>query len=173
MCIRDSYVRGQPSLDGYVPVKSYINGEDRFSSPKIFVFATIDGLPLRLQVDTGSPAALLIFPSVVKAHGLWDKYGDGKASKSTGVTGDSVPAREVMMPDFALSDITIPHLPVKVMDPNGHQENMGVDGLLGAGFLKMFCMAVSHTGVAFRPNAQTVVSTEASSSSASDSAQQP
>ncbi len=165
------YVKGQPSLDGYVPVKSYINGEDRFSSPQIFVFATIDGIPLRLNVDTGSPAALLIFPSVVKAHGLWNKYGEGQASKSTGVTGDSVPAREVVMPDFTLSDISIPRLPVKLMDPNGHQDSMGVDGLLGAGFLKMFCMAVSHTGVAFRPNAQTVISAGAAASS--DSAQKP
>ena len=152
------YLKGGPDLGGYVPVKSYLNGESTSSSPKIYVFATIDGVPLRLLLDTGSPSALLLYPATVKAHGLWDKYGDGQAMKSTGVTGDSVGARGVVMPDFTMGDIAIPHLPVKLMDPNGHQDEMGIDGLLGAGFLKMFSMAVSHTGVAFRPNAQTVIS---------------
>ena len=165
------FLKGGPDLSSYIPVKSYLNGESASSSPQIYVFATIDGVPLRLLLDTGSPSALLLYPATVKTNSLWDKYGVGEAMKSTGVTGDSVGARGVIMPDFAMGDIAIPHLPVKLMDPNGHQDHMGVDGLLGAGFLKMFSMAISHTGVAFRPNAQIVISAGASAST--DNAQKP
>jgi hypothetical protein len=167
------YVKGSMDLGSYVPIKSYINGESRESSPQIYVFATIDGIALRLLVDTGAPSSLELFPAVVKAHGLWDKYPDAKASKASGVTGASMAAREVVMSDFTLSDIAIPHMPVKLMDPDGHQEHMGVDGLLGAGFLKMFCVAITHRGIALRPNAQTVVSAAASSATASSPASQP
>ncbi len=161
------YVKGAPDLSRYVPIKSYIAGESAMSSPKIHVYATIDGIPLRLLVDTGSPASLLIVPSVVKAHGLWDKYGEGKPSKSTGITGASVDAREVTMPDFTLSDIAIPRLPVKLMDPRFEQDDLGADGLLGSQFLKLFSMAVTQTGMALRPNAQTVITPDPASATSS------
>ena len=161
------YVKGAPDLSGYVPIKSYISSESAISSPEIHVYAKIDGIPLRLLVDTGSPTSLLIVPSVVKAHGLWDRYGEGKPTKSTGITGASVDAREVMMPDFSLSDIAIPRLPVKLMDPRFDQEDLGADGLLGSQFLKLFSMAVTPAGMALRPNAQTVITPDTASASAS------
>lgn len=73
------------------------------------------------------------------------------------------------MPDFTLSDIAIPRLPVKLMDPRFEQDDLGADGLLGSQFLKLFSMAVTQTGMALRPNAQTVITPDTASANSSSS----
>jgi len=144
------YLHGLPDISRYRPVKSYIDRDSARASAKIYCSAVIDGIPLKLLVDTGASVDLLLFPSTVKAHGLWDKYPDASAARTLGITGAINVAREVIVPDFAIGDITVPHLPVKMMDPESHNDNEGVDGLLGARFLKLFSVAVLPTGMMLR-----------------------
>ncbi len=159
------YTKGTPDLSGFIPVDSRLDASSPAVSARIFVHVTIDGVPLKLLVDTGSPPYVLLFPSVVRAHGLWDKYGAGTPGKGEGTTGVVSSTRLVTMPDFALSDVTLPHVPVSLMDPAGHNENDGSDGLLGLRFLEMFTVAITSKGMALRPIAPPA--TAASSSAAS------
>ncbi len=152
------YVRGVPDLSDFVTVKSFFVQPDFKGSEMIGVNVTIDGIPLRLLVDSGADAHVLLFPSTVRDHHLWDKYGEGAKSDMAAVTGIAIHNRVVTMPNFALSDVTVPNLPVTLMDPAARNENNGVDGLLGSRFLKLFAMGVVHKSVAFRPIAQAAAS---------------
>ncbi len=148
------YTHGAPDLSDFTPVKSYLSTEDPHASEMIYVYLTIDGVPLKLMVDTGADTHVFLYPSTVRAHGLWDKYGQGTSGKSRGITGAIDATRTVTMPDFELSDVTVPHLPVTMMDPASHNENNGADGLLGSRFLELFAMAVTQKGIALRPIAR-------------------
>ncbi len=159
------YVRGEPDLSDFITVKSFFLQPDADGSEMIGVNVTIDGISMRLLVDSGADAHVLLFPSTVRGHDLWDKYGEGAKADLFAVTGAASHDRVVTMPDFALSDVTVPHLPVTLMDPAGHNENSGVDGLLGSRFLRLFAMGVVPKRVAFRPIAQTVPAAAAASSS--------
>jgi len=59
----------------------------------------------------------------------------------------------------------VPHLPVTMMDPASHNENDGVDGLLGSRFLELFAIAITQKGIALRPIAQPVPATPSSAAS--------
>ena len=148
------YVRGAPDLSDFVTVKSFFLQPDWAGSEMIGVNVTLDGIPLKLLVDSGADAHVLLFPSTVRGHHLWEKYGQGATSDLVAVTGAVVHNRIITVPNFALSDVTVPNMPVTLMDPAGHNENNGVDGVLGARFLKLFAMGVVHKSVAFRPIAQ-------------------
>jgi len=145
------YTRGLPDLGEFVPVDSYLDARDPYGSAQIYVHVTIAGVPLKLLVDTGAPYHMVVFPSVVRAHGLWDKYGAGVEGKTSGISGTIVSIREVSMPDFALSDVMVPHLPVTLMNPDAHNDNNGVDGVLGMRFLELFAVAITKKGMALRP----------------------
>lgn len=152
------FTHGQPDLTGYITLDSSLEGQSEGASPRIFVRASIDGIPLKLLVDTGAPSELLLHPQVVREHGLWDKYPDAKASRTAGVTGIVTPARDVTMPNFVLGDIAVPHLPVRLMDPTSQDgDGNPVNGILGSNFLKLFSMAVLNNGLRLRPNARTVL----------------
>lgn len=158
------YVKGTPNLDGFVPIESYLDSNDPNVSSRIFVHATIDGIPLKLLVDTGADTQLLLYPSVVRGHDLWDKYGVGQESRSAGITGAVDRTRTVAMPDFVMGDVSVRSLPVTLMDSTAHNENNGHDGLLGSQFLKMFAVAVTKKGIALKPIAQAAASASSSSS---------
>jgi hypothetical protein len=48
----------------------------------------LDGRPIRLMIDTGEPDAMLIYPSYVRAHALWDHYAKTIPAVNRGLTGD-------------------------------------------------------------------------------------
>jgi hypothetical protein len=148
------YTSSGPDLRDFTPVKSSFFTPDPRASQMIVVSVILDGVPLRLLVDTAAAAHVLLYPSVVRTYHLWDRYGPGTPNRSIGVTGAVDATRMVTMPDFAMSDVTVPSLPVTLMDPAAHNENDGIDGLLGARFLKSFAIAFTRKGIAFRPVAQ-------------------
>jgi len=159
------YTKGMPDLSAFIAVDSYLDAPNPHLSMHIYVHIMIDGIPLKLMVDTGAPSHVVIYPSIVRDRGLWDKYGAGVPGKVEGVTGAITGVREVVMPNFALGDVTVPHLPVTLMDPTAHNENNGIDGLLGSRFLQMFAVAITAKGMALRPIAQSGPAAASSSAS--------
>ncbi len=161
------YAHGSPDLAGYLKVRSRIEPGAPGLSAQIYVHATLDGVPLKLLVDTGAYDELLLFPRAVKAHGLWDKYPNPQATQSGGVTGAVTATRRVNIPSFALGDVAVPNLPVTLMPPTAQQSDIGADGLLGSQFLKLFSMAVLPSGISLRPNSRTVITPDAAAASSS------
>ncbi len=150
------YPHHAPALEGFVTLPSYLE-TGASGSAKIVVKLTIDGMALKVGLDTGSGSELLLFPDTVRDKGLWDKYPPFRDGISTGVTGKFSPTRLVTMPHFTSGGLTLESLPVKLMDPQTNHERNSLQGLLGSRLLRQFTMAVNgEKGVAFRRNANFV-----------------
>ena len=149
------YPSGGPNLAGYLPIPGGIEQFDSQTSPRMFCQLTIDGLTLKVMIDTGSPRELLLYPDAVRTNKLWDKYPTFTPEISRGATGATSAARVVTMPDLRLGDIHVASLDVKLLDPTGHQASNHHQGLLGSQFLQNFSLTVGRGKVALRPNADT------------------
>ena len=146
-----------PDLSDFTPVKSYLSAENPGESQKIYLTVVIDGMPLKVLLDTGSGDELVLFPRIVKSKGLWNRFAVYRDLKRRGVTGAITATRLVTMPNFAIGDIKLDSLPVMLMDPAGHNSDFNIDGILGTRFISQYTLAVNGSkGIALKANSHFV-----------------
>lgn len=109
------------------------------------VQGTLDGLPVRISIDTGSRASLTLHSPFVRQHGLVARYGGGaEAVIGFGVGGASrgIPVR---MGELDLNGLRIPGIAGDLfMGDKGAFANPAHGANLGSGLLKRFVVSFDY-----------------------------
>ncbi|HWE47552.1 MAG TPA: aspartyl protease family protein [Caulobacteraceae bacterium] len=139
----------------YVEVGTASNGSMdhvRQTSAYPYVRAELDGRPLTLRVDTGTPDGAYLNASYVDRAGLWDKYKGGRDTKAAGVGNHVSAARSVKAESLKLGDIVFPSPRVTLQDPKDKGQgdfdlrgDVQEDGLLGIESLRRLDLAIVPT----------------------------
>lgn len=117
--------------------------------------AKLDGQPIRLMVDTGEPGGLLIYPSYVRTHRLWDHYAKSTPSVSRALDKD-VKTRIVRPERLSFGDLHFDKPIISLADPTSAGNGYGLyDGVIGVEIARRmnFIIDPIRRVAAFKPNA--------------------
>ncbi len=115
------------------------------SDHRVLVEVTLDGMPLKLVVDTGASAEISLNSACVKRLGLWDRYPILASGHTVDINSARVQRRTVKIPDFKLGAFTISATPVSLAPP-GPQRSDASDGVIGMRTLRRFGVCFDGTG---------------------------
>ena len=109
------------------------------------VNATIDGLPARISIDTGSRSALTLHSPFVRAHDLVAKYRAGPETVIGWGVGGAVRGRPVRLGTLQLGDLGIQGIAGELFTGDkGSFANPDLAGNLGGGALNRFTVAFDY-----------------------------
>ena len=133
------FLRGRPDLSGYarLPTDFYVRRSGLAASrnsldPHMLVTATLNGRPLRLAIDTGAQAAVVLLPDASRP--LWDRT-PAQEVMVQGATGSSH-GRLVRTGPLQLGGLTVPQVLVNLSDPAERHVDDTFDGLIGVDLLR-------------------------------------
>ena len=114
----------------------------------------LDGETYRLGIDTGDTEGLTLFASTVRRRNLWNRYPKRIES---GVMGVMQVARErlVRLQSLKIGDSEIPNPVVGLIDPEAHNAETEMDGLIGMETLRRFALSfdAGENALFVKPNA--------------------
>ncbi len=148
------YNQVEPDFSAYTMLDSYRTSLNPTASSKMVVKVKIDGLPVRLLVDTGATSDVILFSGYVEKQKLWDKYPDATSGQARGVSGEKVNVRRVVIPEMDLGGHVLKRVQVSLTSPQIEDTVSYVyDGILGIGALRRFnlCFAKGK-GLGVIPN---------------------
>lgn len=115
--------------------------------------ATIDGIPVTLAIDTGGPS-IDLSAAVVKRLGL----RAGAAGEGIFAGGLKAKVQSIRIDRFEVDGLTVSGIPGGVIPGglNALNGRMGVDGIIGTGFLYHFLSTIdyAHRALVLRPAAE-------------------
>lgn len=133
------FLRGRPDLSGYarLPTDFHVRRSGPAASrnsldPHMLVTATLNGRPLRLAIDTGAQAAVVLLPDASRP--LWDRT-PAQEVMVQGATGSSH-GRLVRTGPLQLGGLTVPQVLVNLSDPAERHVDDTFDGLIGVDLLR-------------------------------------
>lgn len=146
---------GQPDFTAYTMLSS------RRLSPgsadhRVMVDVTLDGMPLRLLVDTGASAEISLNSACVQRLKLWNRYPVLASGHTVDINSARVRRRTVKVPDFRLGAFAIAATPVSLAPP-GVQRSDASDGVIGMRTLRRFAICFDgegHAGLKTRSGAK-------------------
>jgi Aspartyl protease/PDZ domain len=109
------------------------------------VRGTLDGMPVRLTVDTGSRATLSVHSPFVREHKLEERYGAAPSQVVGWGVGGPAMGRPARLGALTLGDLTARDLAGDLhMDDTGAFANPDISGNLGGGYLRRFVVAFDY-----------------------------
>lgn len=124
------YLGGRGERTGYELLPSRISGRVTNGAPPLYVEALIGGARYRLQVDTGAPGQVVLFPAASRRSGLWRDDVPFAPSRRAGIGGDGGRARIVRGPELSIGGIRFERPLLSLTDPAARAVTWA-DGLLG------------------------------------------
>ncbi len=131
--------QGRPDFSAYhmLPSQRLPPGSD--DDHKVLVEITLDGMPLKLIVDTGASAEISLNSDCVTRLKLWDRYPVIAIGHTIDVSSVRVPRRTVKVPDLKLGAYAIDATPVSLAPPRkGALRGERSDGVIGMRTLRRF-----------------------------------
>lgn len=111
------------------------------------VRGTLDGMPVRVSIDTGSRVSLTLHSPFVKEHGLVDRYGAAPERVVGWGVGGPALGRPARLGALTLGDLTLRDLAGDLfLDNTGAFANPDLSGNLGGGVLRRFTVAFDYDG---------------------------
>ena len=130
------YPDGRGERPGYERLPSEIRSSARRSgAPPIHVEAAIDGRTYRLQVDTGAPGALLLWPEATRRSGLWNDAAPYAPTQRRGIGGVGARARVVRAGEARIGSIAFARPLVSIGNPED-RDARETDGIVGLPLLE-------------------------------------
>lgn len=130
------YPAGRGLRAGFERLPSLIRGSAlRGSATPVYVDAGIAGATYRLELDTGAPSQVTLFPRATRRSGLWRTAAPYAPSRHAGIGGRGARARLVRLPEVRLGPIAFDRPLVSLSDPDAPAVGL-TDGLLGLGLLE-------------------------------------
>jgi predicted aspartyl protease len=115
------------------------------SDHRVMVDVTLDGMALKLLIDTGASAEVSLNSACVQRLNLWDRYPVLASGHTVDINSTRVQRRTVKVPDFRLGAFTIAATPVSLAPP-GVQRSDASDGVIGMRTLRRFGLCFDGTG---------------------------
>ena len=130
------YPDGRGERPGYeqLPGEIYRSASRRGAAP-IHVDATIGTETYRLQVDTGAPGQLVLYPRATRRIGLWNDQTPYSPSQRRGIGGVGAAARIVRGPAARIGSLAFERPLISLTDPEA-RDSLPNDGLLGLGLIE-------------------------------------
>ncbi|MBP2160198.1 MULTISPECIES: aspartyl protease family protein [Asticcacaulis] len=130
---------GRPDFSAYHMLPSQRLPQDSNDDHKVLVEVTLDGMPLKLFVDTGASAEISLNSDCVTRLKLWDRYPVIATGHTLDVSSVRVPRRTVKVPNLKLGAYTIEATPVSLGQPRtGPLRGERSDGVIGMRTLRRF-----------------------------------
>lgn len=129
---------GRPDFSAYHMVPSRRLPAGSPDEHKVLVDVTLDGMALKLIVDTGASAEISLNSACVKRLKLWDRYPVLAPGHTLDVNSVRVPRRTVKIPDLRLGEFLIDATPVNLTSPSVGQSGAVSDGVIGMRTLRRF-----------------------------------
>ena len=130
------YPGGRGERPGYERLESEIVRSTRsVGAAPIHVEAMIGGQSYRLQVDTGAPGQILLFPRGTRKSGLWNDNAPYAPGVRRGIGGVGAASRLVRGPALRIGSTTFERPLISLTDP-GAPDGLPNDGLLGIGIIE-------------------------------------
>ena len=141
------YPDSEPDRTGFRPLRFIPQYQDQ-----IIVDAAFNGIPCRLQVDTGASGGLTLQPRFVLRNQLWDAFPRHIDSGIRGVTGQAG-SRNVKGESLEFGGFRFRNPIVTLVDPSA-TSRLEEDGLIGIDFLRRFTLSFDGAGHAvwLKPN---------------------
>lgn len=138
------YPDGRGDRPGYVAVDSEIPRADQPNrgSRKIIATISLDGRPIRCELDTGSPNTLSLNQSAARRLGLWDGRPFAP-NRPNGIAGAGPIARIVRVNEMALGDVRLARPLISLL---GNDLGGDLDGIVGLSFIRLFNMSIDSRG---------------------------
>lgn len=107
--------------------------------------AKLDGMPVRLSVDTGSRASLTMNSPFVRQNDLVTRYAAGTEAVTGWGVGGPERGRPARAGSLRLGDVTVPDVAMDLFTGDkGADANPDLSGNLGAGVLKRFTVSFDY-----------------------------
>jgi predicted aspartyl protease len=137
---------GQPERPGFTAIDSAIRQDEGANgSRRISLKAVLDGRPLKLLVDTGSPRAVTVNPEIAKRMGLSDEARPFAPVGMAGIDGPAPgPGRTVRAERLEVGPLVF-EAPLVSMRPRGKAME-GFDGIIGLPALQRMNLSVDAVG---------------------------
>jgi Aspartyl protease/PDZ domain len=130
------YPDGRGERSGYAQLPSAITRSSRtVGAAPIRVDVAIGDQSYRLQVDTGVPGQLLLYPGATRRSGLWNAQTPYAPQQRAGIGGVGAAGRLVRGPALRVGATTFERPLISLTDPDAH-EGLPGDGLLGIGIIE-------------------------------------
>jgi hypothetical protein len=110
----DSSIRQSASAPGATPIMVDVRLDDR---------------PYRLQLDTGAPIGIALWPGASRRSGLWNEHTPFSPARRRGIGGVGASTRLVRAGELRLGDMRFERPLVSLTDPDSRDRS--ADGLLG------------------------------------------
>jgi hypothetical protein len=141
------YTSAAPDQTGFTPLKASFRPDEGGGSDKLYATITIDGLTMKMAVNTSAENELRLYGDTVQHFKLWDKYAPFREFERTNENPDSKDkdvvkkTRLVTMPNFVFAPgLTLDSLPVTLMEP-APMTGGSLQGIIGARLLKSFTLS--------------------------------
>jgi hypothetical protein len=130
------YPDGRGERAGYERLPSEISrSATRVGAATMHVDAVIGDQTCRLQVDTGAPGQLSLWPRATRRSGLWNDETPFSPGRRTGIGGTGAATRLVRAPALRIGSMTFERPLVSLTDPEA-RDSLPSDGLLGIGIIE-------------------------------------
>jgi hypothetical protein len=130
------YPDGRGNRTGFEQVQGDIaRSADGIGAAPFHVEVSIGGERYRLQVDTGSPGNISLWPRATRRIGLWSDSVPYAPGRRKGVGGAGAASRLVRGPDVGIGSATFARPLVSLTDPES-RDSLPNDGLLGIGLIE-------------------------------------
>ncbi|HTU11797.1 MAG TPA: aspartyl protease family protein [Allosphingosinicella sp.] len=130
------YPDGRGARPGYERLESEISrAVTRVGAATMHVEAAIGGQTYRLQVDTGAPGQVLLWPRAARRSGLWNDATPYSPGQRRGIGGVGAASRLVRAPEIRIGSLRFERPLVSLTDPDS-RDALPSDGLLGIGVIE-------------------------------------
>lgn len=131
---------GRADRTGMIETDSDIDRQGTAS--KIFVTVKVNGLPLRMLLDTGAPGNLVIGNAAAKRIGLWDDAKPYAPAQVRGIGGASDPGRFVKIGVSQFAGVDFRNVVSFIEGPGGsNRYGNGAEGIIGLNMLQHFTLS--------------------------------
>ena len=130
------YPEGRGERPGYERLPSEIvRSAARLGAAPIHVEARIGEETYRLQVDTGAPGQVILWPRGTRRTGLWNDRTPFSPGRRFGIGGVGAANRLVRGPTLRIGSMTFERPLISMTDPEA-RDSLPNDGLLGLGIIE-------------------------------------
>jgi serine protease Do len=130
------YADGRGDRAGFEQLQGDISrSADGIGAAPFHVEVRIGGETCRLQVDTGAPGNISLWPRATRRLGLWTDAVPYAPGRRTGVGGAGAASRLVRGPDVRIGSATFARPLLSLTDPES-RDALPSDGLLGIGLIE-------------------------------------
>jgi Aspartyl protease/PDZ domain len=148
-CVQIDYANKRLTLiepEKFVPSAGAVNLPIEFERLTPIVTGTLDGVPVRLTVDTGSRASLTLYSPFVRNHGLVAKYNASSESVLGWGVGGAARLHPARFGSLRLGNLDIIGIAGDLFTgETGALANSQQAGNLGGGVLKRFTVAFNYS----------------------------